>query len=278
MRASIRCLAAAGVLSLVGIPLALAAASPAAAQQTPAVTFVAILDDQDLSLSSTGDPIVLDPDRSSVLTLTMRNNTDQTVTVRNVQLRGGAFGLTLLAYNVTINADIAARDETRVEVPVDFVELGQQASGLLPASIRLLDTDRDLLAQRSFTIDVQSSATSLMAVFTLVVAIATAASIAVIWIAIGRRRLPASRWRRGLRFGLVGAGAGVSATLILSQLLLVTPAGKVWIPLLLVPAGAAFLLGWFSPGPLADDDDEEQIEDWMRETVFDPGAKEQGQA
>ncbi len=81
----------------------------------------------------------------------------------------------------------------------------------------------------------------------------------------------------GVRVG-VGAGAGVSATLILSQLLLVTPAGKVWIPVLLVPAGAAFLLGWFSPGPLADDDDEEQIEDWMRETVFDPGAKEQGQA
>jgi len=269
VRHAFRRLAAVGALSLTCVPAAVAVAAPAAAQQTPRVTFVAILDDQDLSLSSTGDPIVLDPDQSSVLVLTMRNNTDSTLTVRNVQLRGGAFGITLLAYNVTINADIAAGDETRVEVPVDFVELGQQASGLLPASIRLLDTERELLGKRSFTLDVRSSATSLMAVFTLVVAIATAASIAVIWIAVGRRKLPSSRWRRGLRFGLVGAGAGVSATLILAELLLVTPAGKVWIPLLVVPAGAAFLLGWFSPGPLSDDE-EEEIEDWMRDTVPDP--------
>ena len=273
MRTSIRRLAAMGALSLMGVPVAMAAATPVAAQQTPRVTFVAILDDQDLSLSSTGDPIVLDPDESSLLTLTMRNNTDATITVRNVQLRGGAFGVTLLAYNVTINADIAARDETRVEVPVDFVELGQQASGLLPSSIRLQDTERNLLGKRSFTLDVRSSATSLTALLTLVVAIATAASIVVIWIAVGRRRLPHSRWRRGLRFGLVGAGSGVSATLILAQLLLVTPAGKVWVPLLVVPAGAAFLLGWFSPGPLADDDEENVIEDWMRQTVLDPGAR-----
>ncbi len=271
MGASIRRLAAIGVLSLLGAAISVAAAGPAAARETPKVSLVAVLDDQDLSLSSSGDPIVLDPDRSSILTLEMRNNTDQLLTVRNVQLRGGAFGITLLAYNVTINADIAAGDETKLEVPVDFVELGQQASGLLPASIRLLDTDRNVLAKRGFTLDVRSSATSLMAVFTIVVAIATAASIAVIWIAVGRRRLPPNRWRRGLRFALVGAGAGVSATLILSALLLVTPAGKVWIPLLLIPSGAAFLLGWFSPGPLADDD-EEEVEEWMRETVPDPSA------
>lgn len=272
MRRSIRRLAAAGVLSLVGVPVALATAGPAAAQQTDPVTFVAILDDQDLSLSSTGDPIVLDPDEESILTLTMRNTTNGPVTVRNVQLSAGAFGVTLLAYNVTINADIAAQDETRVEVPVDFVELGEQASGLLPASMRLLDENRDLLGKQNFTLDVQGSATSLTTIFTLVVAIATIAALVVIWIAIARRRLPHSRWRRGLRFALVGAGAGVSATLVLAELLLVTPAGKVWIPLLVVPAGAAFLLGWFSPGPLADDDEEEVIEDWMRETVMDPGA------
>jgi hypothetical protein len=272
VRRSIRRLAAAGVLSLVGVPVALATAGPAAAQQTDPVTFVAILDDQDLSLSSTGDPIVLDPDEESILTLTMRNTTNGPVTVRNVQLSAGAFGVTLLAYNVTINADIAAQDETRVEVPVDFVELGEQASGLLPASMRLLDENRDLLGKQNFTLDVQGSATSLTTIFTLVVAIATIAALVVIWIAIARRRLPHSRWRRGLRFALVGAGAGVSATLVLAELLLVTPAGKVWIPLLVVPAGAAFLLGWFSPGPLADDDEEEVIEDWMRETVMDPGA------
>ena len=196
----------------------------------------------------------------------MRNNTDQELTVRSVQLRGNAFGITLLAYNVIINAPIAPGNKAVVAVPVEFIELGQQASGLLPASIRLLDPDRNVLGERGFTVDVRSSVTSLMAVFTLIVAITTGASILVIWIAIGRRRLPRNRWRRGLRFALVGAGAGVSLTLILAEMLLVTPAGSVWIPLLLVPAVGAFLLGWFSPGPLGDDE-EDEIEDWMRDTV-----------
>jgi uncharacterized membrane protein SpoIIM required for sporulation len=56
-------------------------------------------------------------------------------------------------------------------------------------------------------------------------------------------------------------------TLLLSVLLLVTPDGSVWIPLLVVPAAAAFVLGWFSPGPLGDEEEEAEVEDWMRQTV-----------
>ena len=231
------------------------------------VSFAATLDAQPLGLSSTGDPIVIDPDRASTLALVMRNNSDQSLTVRQVQFRGKAFGLTLLAYDVIVNATMAPGERSKVNVPVEFFDLGQQVSGLLPATIRLIDPDRNELASRDFTVDVRGSATSLMAMFTLVVAIATGLSILVIWVAIGRRRLPRNRWQRGLRFGLVGAGIGVTLTLVLAEMLLVTPKGSVWIPLLLVPTAGLFLLGWFSPGPLADIEDETEVEDWMRETV-----------
>jgi len=234
-------------------------------QQRSDVTFAAALDGQRLDLSSSGDPIVLDPDRSSVLALVIRNNTGLPLTVRQVQLRGKAFGITLLAYDVTINAFIQPGDGTKLNVPVEFVDLGQQADGLLPATLRLISSDRSELASRDFTVDVRGSPMSLMTVFTLVVAIATGVSIAAIWIAIGRRRLQRTRWRRGLRFALVGAGVGVTLTLFLAELLLVTPKGAVWIPLLVIPTGGAFLLGWFSPGPL--EDEEAEIEAWMRETV-----------
>jgi len=254
-------------LAVVGFGTSAPASALSVREQRSEVSFAAALDGQRLDLSSSGDPIVLDPDRVSTLALVMRNNTDQPLTVRQVQIRGKAFGLTLLAYDVTINAKIGAGERTKVDVPVEFVDLGQQAAGLLPATIRLIDPDRNQLASRDFTVDVRGSATSLMAVFTLVVAIATGASIVVIWVAIGRRRLPRNRWRRGLRFGLVGAGVGVTLTLFLALLLLVTPAGSVWIPLLLVPTVGAFLLGWFSPGPLGDDQDESEVEDWVRETV-----------
>jgi hypothetical protein len=256
-----------GVVAFVGLEASSTASATSAPERRPDVSFAATLDGQRLALSSSGDPIVLDPDRVSTLALVMHNNSDQLLTVRQVQLRGKAFGITLLAYDVTINAKIAAGERTKVDVPVEFVDLGQQANGLLPATMRLISLDRAELASRDFTVDVRGSATSLMAVFTLVVAIATGASIAVIWVAVGRRRLPRNRWRRGLRFALVGVGVGVTLTLFLAQLLLVTPKGSVWIPLLLVPTVGAFLLGWFSPGPLGDDEDDTEVEDWMRETV-----------
>ena len=257
-----------GTLALVGLTVAAPAlAGATAANQLPQVSFAAAIDGQPLGLSSSGDPIVFDPDEVAILSLAMRNNTDQPLTVRQVQLRGNAFGINLLAYDVTINAKIDPGQRTRVEVPVEFVELGKQATGLLPASIQLIDPDRAVLGSRNFTIDVRGSATSLMAVFTLVVVIATGVSIAVIWIGVGRRSLPRNRWRRGFRFALVGAGTGVAMTLLLSVLLLVTPDGSVWIPLLVVPAAAAFVLGWFSPGPLGDEEEEGEVEDWMRQTV-----------
>jgi hypothetical protein len=255
--------------ALAGLAFLLAAPVGAVSTRTarPSVAFTAALDGQRLGLSSAGDPIVLDPDKVSMLSLSMANTTLAPLTVRQVQLRGKAFGITLLAYDVTINAQIAPGERTKVDVPVEFIDLGEQANGLLPASIRLIDPDRNELASRDFTVDVRGSATSLVSIFALVVAIVTGASIAVIWIAVGRRKLPRSRWRRGLRFALVGVGVGVTLTLFLSLLLLVTPSGSVWIPLLLVPTAGLFLLGWFSPGPLGEDTDDDEVEDWMRETV-----------
>jgi hypothetical protein len=255
------------VLAVVGLGTFAPPRAFSGQEQRSELSFRAALDGQRLGLSSSGDPIVIDSDRSSTLALAMRNNTTQPLTVRQVQLRGTAFGLTLLAYDVVVNAKIAPGERTRVDVPVEFFDLGEQVNGLLPATIRLFDPDRNQLASRDFTVDVRGSATSLMAIFTIVIALATGASILVIWVAIGRRRLPRNRWQRGLRFGLVGAGIGVTLTLFLALLLLVTPSGSVWIPLLLIPTVGLFLLGWFSPGPLADTEDETEVEDWMRETV-----------
>jgi hypothetical protein len=116
---------------------------------------------------------------------------------------------------------------------------------------------------------VRGSPTSLMAMFTLVVAAATVASIVSIWLAILRRRLPPNRFRRGVRLAVTGAGIGVTLTLVLSLMLLVPPKGSVWVPLLLVPTVAGFVLGYLSPGPLAVEEEDEEVEEWMRATVAD---------
>jgi hypothetical protein len=233
-----------------------------------AMTFHARLNGAPLDLSSSGDPIVLKPDRPSLLTLDMHNLGSDPAVVRHVQIRGTAFGITLMAYDFTINSLVPAGQHERLTVPVQFVDLGQQSDGLLPASMSLLGTNGGELATQDFTVDVQGSPGSLVVIFTMIVAIATGVSIAAIWIAIVRRRLPPNRWRRGLRLGIAGAGVGVTLTMLLSVLLFMPPKGSVWIPLVFIPTLAAFALGFVSPGPMAlDEGDDEEVEDWMRATV-----------
>jgi hypothetical protein len=242
-------------------------ASSSVADARSAVSFQVQLNGQRLDLSSTGDPIILDPDRDSTLSLSVRNRGDAPVTIRQVQLRGNAFGITLLAYDVTINALVRAHDTLKVDVPIEFVDLGKQVDGLLPATVRLLKSDRSELAAKQFVVDVRGSAGSLMTIFTAIVGIATGLSMLAIWIAIGRRQLPRSRIRRGVRLGVTGAGVGVTLTLFLAQTLLVTPRGSVWIPLVVAPTAGAFLLGYVSPGPLVIEDDDVPVEEWMHATL-----------
>jgi MFS family permease len=231
------------------------------------MTFHARLDGAPIDLSSSGDPIVLKPDRPALLTLDMRNRGSDPAVVRHVQIRGTAFGITLMAYDFTINTLVPAGGRERLTVPVQFVDLGQQNDGLLPATMTLLNADNTELATQDFTVDVEGSPGSLMVIFTMIVAIATGVSIAAVWIAIVRRRLPPSRWRRGLRLGVVGAGVGITLTMALSLLLFMPPKGSVWIPLLLIPTLVGFVLGYVSPGPMSLDEGDDEVEDWMRATV-----------
>src|SRR6266545_4788008 len=129
-----RLVCAAAVAAIVAAAEPLTASVSAAAQRD--VGFTARLDGQRLDLSSSGDPIVIDPDKSSTLSLHLRNHGDRPVTVRQVQIRGKAFGITLMAYDVTINATVPSDDQLKVDVPIEFVDLGDQVDGLLPATIR----------------------------------------------------------------------------------------------------------------------------------------------
>jgi len=252
-------------LALIAVPGATAARAGAA----DAFSFTASLDDQRLDLSSSSDPVLIRPGRESTLTLDLRNRTDAPIVVRQVRLRGQAFAVTLVSYDVLIQARVPARSAVSVDVPVDFADLDKQVEGLLPASLSLVNPQGDTLASQDFTMDVRGQALSLMGVFTLVVAIATVLSIIAIWIAVLRRRLPRNRWRRALRIGVTGAGVGVVLTLLLAELRLVAPSGSVWIPIVLVPTLAAFALGYLSPGPLAiEEEEDEEVEDWMRRATL----------
>jgi len=248
--------------------VSMAVPSPTGAAEG-AFSFRASFDNQRLDLSSSSDPVLIVPGRESTLALELHNGTDSPIVVRQVQLRGKAFEVSLVSYNVLIQARVPAHSNVNVDVPVDFGDLDTQVTGLFPASMALLDPGGSQLATQDFTMDVRGNALSLMGLFTLVVAIATVLSFIAIWVAVLRRRLPRNRWRRALRIGVTGAGVGVVLTLLLAELRLVAPSGSVWIPIVLVPTLAACALGYFSPGPLAIEEEEEQEEeDWMRRATL----------
>ena len=174
---------------MVAVALAVSLPTPSSGA-SDAMTFHARLDGAPLDLSSSGDPIVLTPDHASLLTLHMRNDGSTPQVVRHVRIRGTAFGLTLLAYDFTINSLVPTGQKQTLTVPIEFVDLGQQSDGLLPATMTLLGVNGGELATQDFTVDVQGSPGSLMVIFTMIVAITTGVGIAAIWIANLRRRLP----------------------------------------------------------------------------------------
>jgi peptidoglycan/LPS O-acetylase OafA/YrhL len=90
--------------------------------------------------------------------------------------------------------------------------------------------------------------------FGLAVIVLTVLSLGGALLALARHQLPENRWRRGLRFLTPGLGVGLFAVFTLSAMRVLVPRPGVWIPILLVTGGGAFLAGYLTPSP----DDEEE--------------------
>ena len=59
-----------------------------------------------------------------------------------------------------------------------------------------------------------------------------------------------NRWLRGLQFAIPGLGVGLTLTFTLSVTSLLLPSITAWLPIVVICAGGAFLLGYFLPiGP-----------------------------
>src|SRR5262249_60217606 len=113
-----------------------------------------------LDLSSHSHPVLIGPGRESTLALELHNGTDSPIVVRQVQLRGKAFEVSLVSYNVLIQARVPAHSNVNVDVPVDFGDLDTQVTALFPPPMPLLDPPASQLATQDFTMDVRGNALS----------------------------------------------------------------------------------------------------------------------
>jgi hypothetical protein len=233
---------AVAVASMLALPLWAAVQATAA---TGSVSLDAKIDGKPVG----NGHLVIDPAHTAVVEVTIRNQTSVPVRVKTVRLTGTALALTFFAYDTAVAVDVPAGGTASRTFPLDLADLDRQATGLLPVSVRLVGTDRSVLAEVDATGDVRGSLWSVYGVFGIALVMLTALAWAGALVALARHRLPANRWRRALRFLPAGFGTGLSAVVTLSVLRLVAPAPAAEIPLILGAAAVALALGYLTPYP-----------------------------
>ena len=201
------------------------------------------------------------------LRLTITNSGKRAVAVNRVKLEGTALGVTFLAYDVVVPVTVGAGQRRVVTVPLPLKDIKDQTVGLVPASISILGPTGAVLASQAFTVDVDGSMRSVFGTLGILIALFTILTMLLnLWLVI-RRRLPPNRFFRGVRFAVPGAGIGLTICITLAATRVVAPYPSTWKLFVLVPAVAAFILGFISPGALAFKEDEVDVALRQRQTL-----------
>jgi hypothetical protein len=247
-------------MSIVGL------ASVASAEDS--VSFVMIIDGQDVSESSGSDPIEVDGEVP--LEVTIENISDEPVTVQAIRLLGRSLGATVFSSEIAIGAELDPDESETRSIELDLRGVTDQANGLFEGEVQMLDPDRNVMAAQDVVWDVKGSMTSLFGLFAIMLLVVTVIFTAFSFRDLATGRLSRNRWWRGVRFAFVGLAIGATILVWLSVLRLVAPTAVVAYPLLLVLGIAGFVLGSFSPDPtrgLDDEDDDEDDEEFDRATA-----------
>lgn len=241
----------ASLILAAGVLLAVVA-TPAAGQAGATIAFNASIDGRAVDGSSVNDPIPLRAEDQITIVVAIENREETDLVVRGIRLDGQVLALTFFSYEARLDAVIpAGATETR-EFPVDLIDLGGQADGLIPSRLALLDADRQVLGSVAFPTDVRGSLLSVYGLFSLVVAAITVVLLTSAVIRLGTRRLSTNPWRCGARFGIPGLGVGLSAAFVLSSLRVTNPAPDTCARFVVIGGAALFIAGYLArprPGP-----------------------------
>jgi hypothetical protein len=243
-------LALAGAV-LVGGPLAGAALAAGTASAGPEWG-ESTLDGRRVEGLDSGEPVPLSSDDPLVVRLAVENSGGDSVEVFEVRVTGRVMGMTFFRYATQVGADVVPGTVLERTITLDLDDLDDQAVGLVPSTLALVDPDGEVVLEQPFAADVDGSLWSDYGVFGLAVAGSTLVLLGSLLWRIWRGALPANRWRRALQFLPVGAGVGLTLTFTLSATGLLAPSGTAWTTFCLVCTAAAFLLGYLLPLPYAD--------------------------
>jgi hypothetical protein len=206
-------------LAASAVPVLTAAAPAAADPNSIALTVMVTVDSQALGVQN----VEVDPERPVALLITAANNGLSPQHVRTIRFSGGVLGLSFFGYDTTTPFDVAPHELATRTLVLDIGELRGQATGLIPASVDLLDASGNSLGSAETVADVRGSLLSLYGALGVVLLVFAAAAWASAVLALGRRDRQVSRWRSAGRFLPAGIGTGLLAVVWLSIFRLVAP-------------------------------------------------------
>ena len=220
--------------------------TPASADP-PGLVWSASIDGRRVETGTPGSPIRLGDSDQARIEIVLDNRGTSEIDVRSVRIEGRVIGMAFFSYTTRLDIALPPGTQTSRRFDIDITDLTHQATGKLPAKLSLIGPDRQQVADSDFTVGVAGSLFSVYGAFGLIIAGITAVVLAGLLVAIWRRQLPRNRWQRGVRFLPAGIGVGLVLTFTLSATGLLVPSAALWLPVLLVTAAGAFLLGYFLP-------------------------------
>jgi hypothetical protein len=249
------CLAVLCVLTIAPL-LFIVTVSPSTAGASSAVTVNGTINAQPLATSSQSNPVRLYPLRPADIVLTVHNHSSRPVRVATVRLSGEVMGLTFFAFDNSVAFTVPAFHSVTNRYSIPLVGLNGQATGLVDGSLSVLDPGQQVLASQDLVVDVRGSLSSVYGIFGLAVAVLTVFAFALVLLELARQRLPANRFLRGLYFLVPGLGLGLVLIFTLSATRVFVPSLGHWLPLIIVTGIVFFVVGFLTPDPRMEEEDD----------------------
>lgn len=220
------------------------------------VGVAATFNGQDVAAASTARPVRMEPGTLSKIVLDVTNRGKEPVVVKRVELAGDILGLNFFRYVASTELTVQPGTTGTLSYQLDLTDLEHQATGLIRGEMKVTDDAGRVIATIPTVTDVRGSLWSLSGLFALFLIVFTALALVIVAVAVARHRLPANRAQRGLRFLLPGIGLILVLGFTASVLRLWTPTTGVWLAAAGICAIVFFGLGYFSPMPGDEDDDD----------------------
>ncbi len=252
-------LRARSAVALVVLAAATLICAPGAHAQDASITMHATVDGHDVSIAASAEPIPLYPDRIADITVDVANNGNDPIEIASVQLVGRVLGLTFFSFATGVELTVAPGTSGTVHYQLDLTDLKRQATGLIDTELTVRNHARDTVAVVHMVADVRGSLWSVYGLLGLALLVLTTLAIADAAIAIARHKDSQNRWRRGLRLLTPGIGIGLVLAFTASVARWWVPSTGLWLLVAGITAATFFALGYFSPTPEDEDEDDVQV-------------------